>query len=151
MGYYEQSPGGIYGNPDGGNADPIRQAALQEEYAEAMLAFTQAPGYVPPNYVHAGSGALPTIGWTVQNPVGGATAFPPYDPNVGTIPDWTNDPNPIAAGSWDMNQVVSTMAPNPLNIAPIGDGFFQGMDGQPPDPNHLPQDVSGAIGGDSEY
>ena len=150
IGYYAQIQGGIFGNPDGGTSDPVSRAALQEQYAEMNIAATGNRGYVPPDYVHMGQGNPPTIGWTVQN-AGNTPTFPYYNPNVGTTPDWTNDVNPIGAGSYDMNQVVSTMAPNPLNVGPIGDGFFQGLDGQPGDPNHVPQDVSGAIGGDAEW
>lgn len=151
LSYYQQSQGGIYGNPDGGGSDPVTTAALQEKYAMMNMAYTQNTDYVPPSYVHAGSGNPATIGWTVQNQRGGSVPFPYYNPNVGTTPDWTNDANPIGAGSYDMNPVVTSFAPNRLNRGPIGDGFFQGMDGQPPDPNHLPQDVGGSIGGFNEY
>lgn len=158
MGYYQQVVGGIYGTPDAG--DPVARAELQEQYSELNRLATTHPGYVPPDMAGrnapmwatqtGGPSSLPIIGWTCQNSTG--PAFHPYSTvGIGTTPDWTNDVNPIGAGSYDMNQTWGAMAPNPLNRGPIGDGFFQGMDGQPPNPNHLPQDVGGSIGGFNEY
>lgn len=102
---------------------------------------TAAPnGYVPASYIHPGSGALPVIGWTAQN-ADTRPAFPPYTP-TGVTPDWTSDVNPIGAGAYDQNQVMTgNMAPNPLNRGPIGDSTFGGMEGQPPNPNAPDEDV----------
>lgn len=148
LGYYEQIQGGIFGQPDGGGSDPVSRAALQEASAALERTFTTKPGYVPPNYAgpHVGGGSLPIVGWTAQNSTG--PAFHPYDPNVGTTPDWNNDPNPIGAGSYDMTPLVSGgWAFDRNSVAPRGadsGGIIPN-----PDPNFLPQDQGGT--GDLEW
>lgn len=155
LGYFEPVPG-IYGTPNPAtDSSPEQRAALQESFAQKAIALAQAPGHIP---LSAGYGAnapqwatqpggpthLPVIGWTAQN-AGNRPAFYPYDAEgIGTVPDWTADPNPAAAGSYDMNVVVSPYPPNSLNRAPIGlnDGdFFQYM-GVAPDPDFSGYDDS---------
>lgn len=155
IGYFEQIRGGIYGTPDPG--DPATRAALQAQYAQMANDAAHRPGAVPPNYAGAGVGSggtwsgpfsLPIVGWTCQNSTG--AAFHPYNPNVGTTPDWTNYPGSLGAGQYDMNPVVGFGPVNSLNRAPAGPGDCEPWGPSvPPDPNHLPQDVDG--GGDSEW
>lgn len=178
LSYYEPVPG-IYGTPTprglgapvltsieagveeislnwvagvfGSDSDPESRAALQNASAQLQFTLTTAPGYVPPNYIHPGSGSLPIIGWTAQNGYGTA-AFHPYNPHVGTTPDWTADANSAGAGRYDQTQVVAYGDYNPLNRGPLGSPFYDAPGAQEPEnPNTLPQDVSGTSGQDLEY
>ena len=116
-GYYVQVVGGIPGQPDLGNADPVRQAALQASVFQQNQAIKEAAvaggRYVAPNTGHdpmapmwasqPGNGNVPIAGWTCQNSTVSGP-FPPYTAaNTGTVPDWTSDPNPAAAGSYSMS------------------------------------------------
>ena len=166
IGYFPQVQGGIFGQPDLGGADPVRQAALQEaavqtnlRIKEGLVLSSGGGGYVPPALGYpgpsapewanqpGGPGNVATIGWTAQN--GSGSAFPPYSTeNIGGVPDWTSDANPAGAGAYDQTQVVAYGdEANTLNQAPIGnnDGdFFQYL-GVPPNPNAPNTDVSGSV------
>lgn len=152
--------GGV-GAPIPNDSTPELRAELQERYAAMARERASAPGYIPPSYVRQGGGNLPVIGWTAQNGTGPpfpsflppGAALPVYpviggistatEPSIGKIPDWTGDPNPIAGGSYDMNQAVAAYPVNPLNMAPVGE-----LDPLPidqPNPNFLPQDQGGTI------
>jgi len=157
LGYYEPLPG-IYGteNPATGPSIEAR-AALQEASAQLATTFPGQPGYIPPTYAGAsagpcyteiGAGNPPIIGWTVQNS-NGLSPFRAYAPS-GHTPDWTDDGNPIGSGMYDMNPVMTAFPPNPLNVGPIGDTIFGGLDGEPTNPNAPNTDVSGG-NGDLEY
>jgi hypothetical protein len=164
-GYWVQVVGGIPGQPDLGNADPVRQAALQASVFQQNQAIKEAAvaagTYVAPNTGHdpsgpewasqPGLGNVPIQGWTVQNSVG--SPFPPYSAvGMGTTPDWTSDPNPAAAGSYDMTPVRSDGDYNPLNQGPIGSPFFDAPGAQQPDnPNTSSQFSQGAIGQSLEW
>jgi hypothetical protein len=144
LGYHEPIPG-IYGTANPAtDSDPIARARLQEATLQAQIACASAPGAVPWSYERLGGGNVARIGWTAQN---GAqtTVFPPYNPDVGTTPDWTGDPNAIGAGAYDMNQVMTGQPVDRLNRGPIGDAVFDGMMGVPPNPNAPDTDVSGTI------
>lgn len=165
LGYHEPVPG-IYGTPNPAtSSNPVSRAALQnaavmlnQQIKERIMTTT----YVPPGLGYganadewatqpAGPGTMARIGWTAQN-AGNTPAFYPYSTEgIGMVPDWTSDPNPAAAGSYDMNVVVSPYPPNALNRAPSGtnDGdFFQAM-GVAPNPNTPTTDVSAV--GDLEW
>lgn len=120
-------------------------------------------GYVPPGLGYgapalvwpttpAGPGPMARIGWTVQN-AGNTPAFPPYSTEgIGTIPDWTSDPNALAAGSYDATPAPTMFPPNRLNRAPVGAGagdFLEGTPMLPPNPNTPTYDVSAV--GDLEW
>lgn len=146
LGYYAQVEGGVFGQPDGGNSDPVTRAELQEASAVLSRSFTTQPGYVPACYVQMAAGNPPIIGWTVQKDAG--SPFRPYTP-TGHIPDWTSDVNPIGAGSFDMNQEVSgSFGFDPANRAPIGGAVLEY--GEDPNANKPTTDVGGTIG-DLEY
>ena len=103
----------------------------------------------PSNQQVGGPSNLPIIGWTAQNSEGNAF-HEPYDAtDMGRIPDWAGDANPIGAGTYDMNEVVAYGDYNPLNRAPLGDGLLQYDDYQYPD--FTGYDVGGSVGGDAEY
>lgn len=153
LGYYTQVEGGQPGQPDG---PPLEaQAATQEAAAQASFLAVTSPGYVPSSCGYGGpsapmwasqlgNGNLPKRGWTVQNDTTGSP-FGDYDANVGFIPDWTGDSNPIAAGAYDQNQVLTGFDSNPLNQAPIGDAVLQFDDTNNQDPNLVPNDFEGQI------
>lgn len=153
-GYYAQIEGGRFGQPDGTD-DPVSRAKLQEAALQANLLL--APGAVPPSYAgHSdgpsnqqvgGPSSLPIIGWTTQNATGPAFHTPYVPDHMGSVPDWNQDPSSTAAGTYDMNQAVGSMAPNPLNRAGIGGGLLQYEDR--PNPNAPVTDVSGS--GDLEW
>lgn len=144
IGYFEQIEGGVYGTANPAtDSSPESRAALQEANAQLMRSFTTAPGYVPLSYQRLGGGNVPVIGWTCQNG-NGSSPFPPYDPDVGHIPDWNADGIPNTGGSYDMTFPVAYGDYNPLNRAPLGDGLLQ-YDDTPTDPNFLPQDQGGTI------
>lgn len=159
LGYGELIPG-IYGTPNPAtDPDPVSRAALQEATIQAQIRRAGQPGYVPPGYrgpdaigptwnQTGGPANLPTPGWTAQSGVG--SPFPHYDTtNIGRIPDWEMDPNPVGAGNYDANPVVGgAFAFSRDNRAPIGDGLMQ-WDDQNLNPNAPTTDVSGQI--DLEY
>lgn len=98
-----------------------------------------------------GPANLPIVGWTCQNSTG--SPFAPWSAqDMGTVPDWTSDPNPAAAGSYDMNVTVTPEAPNTLNRGPIGAPFFDAPGADAPlNPNTSSQFSQGHIGGDLEW
>lgn len=135
--YGELQPGVIYGTGnEQSESDPIRRAALQEAVTQQMIARAGEPGYVPQSYQGnpqagpsnqqlGGPGNLPIIGWTAQNATGPAFREPYTADGMGHIPDWTGDPNSIAAGRYDMNEVWTGEPVNPLNRAPIGGAVLE--------------------------
>lgn len=148
LGYHEPIPG-IYGTANPAtDSSPEQRAALQNRFAQQAILMAGGPGYVPPNMGYGadapewstlpgGPTHLPVIGWTAQNAGNTPAFYPTTAEDTGMVPDWTSDPNPAAAGSYDMNVTVSPYPPNSLNRAPIGlnDGdFFQYM-GVPGNPN----------------
>jgi hypothetical protein len=161
LGYRELIPG-IYGTPNPAtDSSPASIAALQESVTQAMIVIAEtSPTYVPQSYEGnpgqgpsnqqaGGPSNLPIRGWTAQNTTGPAF-IEPYDAtDMGHIPDWTGDPNSIAAGQYDMNPVVAADFVDPLNVAPIGDGLLQFDDTQT-NPNIFPED-GGSLVGDFEY
>jgi hypothetical protein len=150
IGYYQQIQGGIFGQPDGGNSDPVSRAALQEAAAQANILCAETAGSVPQCYERLGTGNPATIGWTAQKDTG--AAFPPYTAqDTGFTPDWTADANPVGAGAYDMNPAVVAAPYTALNQAPIGEAFFDGAMGVPPNPNVPAYDVGGSAGDDLEY
>lgn len=162
IGYHEPIPG-IYGTANPAtDSNPASRAALQEATIQAQIARAEQPGYVPPNYTGpasvgpswnqtGGPANLPKIGWTCQNG-GGSSAFveePWTAVDMGHIPIWDTDPNPAAAGAYDMNPVTTgAFAYDRNNRAPIGDGLLQ-YDDTPTNPNAPTTDVSGSV--DLEY
>jgi hypothetical protein len=182
IGYYVQVVGGIPGQPDLGNADPVRQAALQQSVFQQNQAIKEAAVvagvYVPPgtgsgppsapewaNQV-GGPSNVPIVGWTAQNSRAG-TAFVAQPgqwmaTDMGTVPDWTSDPNPAAAGSYDMTsppvyndfQRADTLqgAVPDAGGGPIGGPFFDAPGAQlPDDPNTSSQFSQGHIGQSLEW
>jgi hypothetical protein len=156
LGYHEQIEGGIYGTPNPTtDSSPEDRAAFQEAAVQQQILLATVPGVVPQSYQGAveagpsnqqvgGPSNLPIIGWTAQansnEPV-----FQPYSADhMGRIPDWTGDPNPIGAGAYDMNEVLTGLPVDPLNRAPLGDAVMQFDD--TPNPNTVPQDDGGQIG-----
>jgi hypothetical protein len=145
IGYFEQIEGGVYGTANPAtDPSPEDRYALQAASAALAQSLTTVPGYVPPSYERQGTGALPTVGWTCQNPNG--PVFPPYTP-TGRTPDWNAEGNPAAGGSYDMTSPVAYGDYNPLNRAPLGEGVLQYDD--TPNPNSPPNDISGS--GDLEW
>ena len=81
---------------------------------------------------------------------------------MGTIPDWTSDPNPAAAGSYDMTPVVAyndfqradTLQGATANAGggPIGSPFYDAPGAQLPDnPNTEARWSQGSIGQSLEW
>lgn len=135
------------GQPDPG--DPMARAALQESYAFMAQQAAKTAASVPQTYLLQGgpnplsemppaavAGNLPRIGWTCQKDTG--SPFGPYAPTMQT-PDWTSDPNSIAAGRFDQNQAVNPAPFDRANIAPIGSAVFDGYS-EIPNPNVVPMD-----------
>lgn len=160
IGYHPQIQGGIYGQPDLGDADPARQAALQELAMQANLRVKEGlvlsdAGYVPPGTGYGpsapewatqagGPANLPKVGWTAQNSTG--SPFGPYDDSeIGGIPDWTSDANSAGGGRWDQTSPIAYGDYNPLNQAPLGDAIFDGYMGVETNPNAPTTDVSGSV------
>lgn len=151
LGYYEQIEGGRHGTPDPG--DPATRAALQEANAALNRSIVErGEGWVPESYQGnpqqgpsnqqtGGPGSLPIIGWTCQNNSG--PAFHPYNPNVGHIPDWDQEGNPIAAGAYDQNEAVAAFGYDRENRAPIGGAVLEYSNDE--DPNFFPEDQGGTI------
>jgi len=158
LGYFEPVPG-IYGTANPAtDSSPASRAALQEAAFMTNQRIKEGivtDGYVPPGLGYSspadmwpdtpgGPGTIARIGWTAQN-AGTTPAFYPYSTeDIGTVPDWTSDPNPAAAGSYDMNATVAPYPVDTLNRAPIGqnDGDFFGAMGVPPNPNAVTTDDS---------
>ena len=170
IGYHQQLQGGIFGQPDLGNADPRRQAALQEAAVQQNLLLKEAAVtagvYVPPGTGNSqnapewasqpgGPSNMPVIGWTAQNSTGGAFVEQPGEwtaKDMGRIPDWTGDNNALAAGQYDMNQVRSDGDYNPLNRAPIGAPFYDSPGADlPNNPNTSSKFSQGSGGGDLDW
>ena len=83
---------------------------------------------------------------------GGQQGNPGAPGSIGTTPDWTSDPNPAAAGAYDMTPVRSDGDFNPLNRGPIGAPFFDAPGAQQPDnPNTSSEFSQGAIGQSLEW
>lgn len=156
LGYFQQIQGGIYGQPDGGNSDPVSRAALQEQYAQMAAAMTTVEGHVAlaegyqqsaPEWASqpGGPANVPISGWTAQNSTGPAFHQPYVATDMGRIPDWTSDSNALAAGQYDMNIAVRDTARNDLNQAPVGDNesLFNYM--QPSPPSTPTEDISGSV------
>ena len=134
IGYHQLVPNRIYGtaNPET-SSNPVSRAALQEAAFQTNQRIKEAiatTSYVPPGTgygesspnwaVQPGGGNPPITGWTAQNGAGGP-AFRPYSSEgIGTVPDWTSDPNPAAAGSYDATPSPGFFPPNRLNRGPIG-------------------------------
>lgn len=149
---YAPIPGAIYGraSPET-DSDPIQRAALQDQYAQRSIVLSKAPGAVPWSYEHLGSGNPAVIGWTAQKDAG-TPVFPPYSAvGMGRVPDWTGDPNPVAAGSYDQTQVVAYGDYNPLNRGPIGTPFWDAPGADLPNNPNTGQDVGGTIGQSLEW
>ena len=181
LGYHTQLEPGIPGQPDGGNADPVRQAALQQSVFEQNQAIKEAAvsrgTYVPPGTGSGepqapmwanqpgGPGNMPIVGWTVQNSAGNPFVEQPgtwTGVDMGTVPDWTSDPNPAAAGSYDMTQVpayndfqrADTLqgASPDAGGGPIGSPFFDAPGAQDPDnPNTAAEYSQGSTGQSLEW
>ena len=160
LGYGELIPG-IYGTPNPAtDSDPVSRAALQEATIQAQIRRAAEPGYVPPTYAGpasvgplnaqvGGPGNLPKIGWTAQNG-NGSSPFVEQPgewtaEDMGRIPQWETDRSPDGAGDYDMGGVYTgAFPPNPLGVAPIGDGLLQYEDVL--NPNRPPNDVGGSNG-----
>ena len=170
LGYHQQIQGGIFGQPDLGNADPVRQAALQEAAVQQNLLLKEAAVtagvYVPPGTGHSqnapqwatqpgGPSNMPVIGWTAQNGTGTAFVEQPgawTAEEMGRIPDWTSDTNALAAGQYDMTPIRSDGDYNPLNRAPLGEPFYDSPGADLPDnPNTSSQYSAGTLGGFLEW
>lgn len=166
LGYWTQIQGGIYGQPDLGGADPVTQAELQNAVFQRNQLIKEAASvagtYVAPNTGHdgnapmwasqPGNGNPPLQGWTCQNSTG--SPFPPYTAaNTGMVPDWTSDPNPAAAGAYDMTSPPFYGGQyNPLNQGPIGSPFFDAPGAQIADnPNTSSRFSQGHIGQSLEW
>ena len=130
LGYYYPLFQGAWGQPQPG--DPVAQAELQDAAAQATFKVVNRPGFVPQSYLHLGGGNVVTPGWTAQKDT--QSPFPPYDPNVGRIPDWTGDSNSLAAGRWDQTPLWSGWPVNRINRAPIGVSPHQGTELEPKNP-----------------
>lgn len=170
IGYFQQIQGGIPGQPDLGNADPVRQAALQQSVFAQNQAIKEAAvvagTYVPPGTGNApsapewasqsgGPANLPIVGWTAQKDVGTPFVTEPDEwtaKDMGRIPDWTSDANSAGGGSYDMTPVRSDGDYNPLNRGPIGEPFFDAPGAQEPNnPNTSSKYSAGTLGGFSEW
>jgi len=102
-----------------------------------------------------GPANLPVVGWTAQKNTGQPFVAQPGKwtaQDMGTVPDWTSDPNPAAAGSYDMTSPPVYNDYNPLNEGPIGAPFFDAPGAQEPDnPNTSSQFSQGSSGQNLEW
>ena len=181
LGYRELYYGGIYGTgTEQSESDPVARAALQQSafaQNQAIKEAAVAKGvYVPPGTGNGpqqpmwadqsgGPSNLPVVGWTAQKNVGQPFVEQPGTwtaVDMGTVPDWTSDPNPAAAGSYDMTsppvyndfQRADTLqgaTPN-AGDGPIGSPFYDAPGAQLPDnPNTEARYSQGASGQNLEW
>jgi hypothetical protein len=176
LGYHEPYYGGIYGTgTEASESDPVARAALQQAafaHNQAIKEAAVARGtYVPPGTGNGpqqpmwadqsgGPANLPIVGWTAQSHTAQAFVVQPGKwtaAGMGTVPDWTSDPNPAAAGSYDM---TSPPAYNDYRRSDtvqgatagagggaIGAPFFDAPGAQEPDnPNTSSQYSQGSVG-----
>lgn len=181
LGYHQPYFGGIYGTPNPAtDSSPVSLAAQQQAVFAQNQAIKEAAVargvYVPsatgnepqqPEWASQSGGPanLPVVGWTAQNHVGQPFVSQPglwTAAHMGTVPDWTSDPNPAAAGSYSMTaptvgndfQRSDTLqgATAGAGGGAIGAPFFDAPGAQEPDnPNTSSEFSQGSVGQNLEW